>query len=263
MGALELKRAFFLGLALTSACGASRSSAESPSPLGALSTPATPESRGEAQPSASSLPVDADDGIWGDANAPVTLLVFTDLQCPFCARGHASLIELERRYGPARLRVVVKHVPLAGHEGAVPAARAAQAVLALSGRAQFFRYLDHAFSNQERVAAGQALALAAELGLDPRAVAERADSAAIGAQVLRDVLLADRIAVPATPHYRINGLALTGARSPSELAFVVEAELAAAAKLRAEGVLAADVYARRVEHNFSRPEPGKSAAPKP
>ena len=71
MGALELKRAFFLGLALTSACGASRSSAESPSPLGALSTPATPESRGEAQPSASSLPVDADDGIWGDANAPV------------------------------------------------------------------------------------------------------------------------------------------------------------------------------------------------
>lgn len=200
--------------------------------------------------------MDADDGVWGSALAPVTVLVFTDLQCPFCARAHASLIELERRYGEAKLRVVIKHVPLTNHEGAVPAARVAQAVLALHGRALFFRYIDRAFANQDRVANGESVALGAELGLEPRALREYAGSAAIGAQVLNDVLLADRIAVSATPHFRINGLGLTGALPASELARVIDAELIQAASLRGRGVSEADIYKQRVQANFSKNPPG-------
>jgi protein-disulfide isomerase len=267
VGTLELgKFSAPFAAALVLACGASgassvaRSDAARSADLAELHTPRTAESRGELQPSSSELPVDVDDGVWGAADAPVTLIVFTDLECPFCARAHASLIELERRYGAARLRVVIKHVPLAGHEGAVPAARVAQAVLALAGRGGFFRYLDRAFANQERVAAGEALALAGELGLDPRALLERADSAEIGAQVLRDVLLANKIAVAATPHFRINGLARTGVRPLAELAGLIDAELAQAGELRARGVAAIDVYALRVRHNFSLPEDASSTA---
>jgi protein-disulfide isomerase len=267
VGTLELTR--FIGIfwaALVLSCapsGPPRSADGSSAGNTALATPATPEANGEPQPSSSEVPVDSDDGVWGAANAPVTLVVFTDLQCPFCARAHASLIELERRYGTARLRVVIKHVPLAGHQGAIPAARVAQAVLALAGRGRFFQYLDRAFAHQERIAAGEALLLAAELGLDPRPLAQRADSAAIGAQVLADVLLADKIAVSATPHFRINGLALTGARALAELAAAIDGELTRASELNAQGVAATDVYARRVQHNFSLPEAQASSTSGP
>jgi protein-disulfide isomerase len=252
--ALELRWSLLLAGALSAGCQ-TQSATRSPSAAASLITPAFSESGSIPEPSSPTLPVDLDDGVWGSAHAPVTVMVFTDLQCPYCLHGHASLVALEQRYGGARLRVVVKHVPLSGHAGAVPAARVAQAVLELGGRAAFFRYLDRAFAEQERVAAGQAVALAAELGFEPGKVVERAESAAIGAQVLADVQLADRIAVPATPHYRINGLSLTGVRTRAELERVVDAELAAAAALRATGVPAAEVYARRVQHNFPLPEP--------
>lgn len=259
MGTLELaKNTLLIGAFAALACrhdgGANAARQGSAAELSSLQTPPQAELRPAPEPSSSNLPVDPDDGVWGSPLAPVTVVVFTDLECPFCARAHAMLVALERHYGEARLRVVVKHVPLAGHQGAVPAARVAQAVLALSGRGSFFRYLDHAFANQGRVAAGEALALAAELGLDRRTLAERAGSAAMGAQILGDVMLADRLAVSATPHYRINGLGLTGVRSFQELERVIDAELARATELRSAGVAASDVYARRVRDNFLLPE---------
>ncbi|HWA78016.1 MAG TPA: DsbA family protein [Polyangiaceae bacterium] len=254
MGSLELTnscRLFVAALALS--CQPTPSASAPPASLApaAFETPPPSRAEAEAQPTAQELPVDADDGVWGSALAPVTVLVFTDLQCPFCARAHATLIELERRYGEARLRVVIKHVPLSNHEGAVPAARMAQAVLGVYGRQQFFRFIDHAFKNQDRVASGEAVPLVSELGLDPRKLIESANSAAIGAQVLRDVMLADHIAVPATPHFRINGVGLTGALPSSDLARVINGELAEAEALRKQGMAEADVYAARVRENMT------------
>jgi protein-disulfide isomerase len=199
--------------------------------------------------------VETDDGVWGAALAPVTVVVFTDLECPFCARGHRALVELERHYGEARLRVVIKHVPLANHAFAVPAARVAQAVLALGGRGKFFEYLDRAFTTPDEVAQGHVLELAVPLGLDMNQLRERADSAEIGRQVLGDVLLADRLKVPATPHYRINGLPLTGVQTVAKLVELVDEELVKTAQLSASGVPGAQVYATRVRENFGKPEP--------
>jgi protein-disulfide isomerase len=257
MGSLELAhyfRSFTAALALSCQPSQAANTPPASSPV-AFETPAPSRAEAETQPSTGELPVDADDGVWGSALAPVTVLVFTDLQCPFCARAHATLIELEQRYGEARLRVVIKHVPLSNHEGAVPAARMAQAVLSVYGRKQFFRFIDRAFANQERLAAGEALPLASELGLDPRKLIEPANSAEIGAQVLRDVMLADHIAVSATPHFRINGLGLTGALPSSELARVINAELAAAEALQKQGLSAADIYAARVRENLRSAPP--------
>lgn len=221
---------------------------------GAAHTPPTRERRSGLEPSSSQLPVDADDGIWGEPLAPVTIVMFTDLQCPFCARGHEALTALERHYGEARLRVVVKHCPMSFHAGAVPAARVAQAVLALGGQRRFFEYLDRAFAQQQRIADGYALELVAPLGLDVSAVAERAGDPAIGQEVLRDTALADRLHVTGTPHQRINGLGVTGALPASYLAKLVDDELVAAQALLAQGVPAAEVYARRVQLNIAKPE---------
>jgi protein-disulfide isomerase len=128
-------------------------------------------------------------------------------------------------------------------------------VLAVGGRRKFFEYLDRAFERQADVAAGRALDLAKPLGLDSNALLLRAESKESGEQVLRDVTLADRLQVPATPHYRLNGRALTGARAPEELITLIDAELREAEKLRAAGTAADAVYAARVRVNLQLPEP--------
>jgi protein-disulfide isomerase len=165
------------------------------------------------------------------------------------------LTELERRYGEKRLRVVIKHLPLSRHAGAIPAARVAQAVLAMAGPGKFFEYLDRAFADQERVALGRALEIAVPLGLDLEALRARAASAAIGAQVVRDVALADKVGVPATPHFRVNGLGVTGAQPVELMVRVIEAELIEVARLLGAGVPPESAYARRVVANLSEPEP--------
>lgn len=200
------------------------------------------------------LPVDVDDGVWGEPEAPVTVLVFTDLQCRFCAESHAVLTALQRQYGEARLRVVVKHVPLARHAFAVPAARVAQAVLELGGRRRFFEYLDAAFSKPDAVASGAVLELGVALQIDAEELKALAGSTAIGEQVLRDALLAEKLGITATPHFRVNGLPLTGVQPLEVLSAHVDAELREATTLRQRGTPPNSIYEQRVSVNLSKPE---------
>jgi protein-disulfide isomerase len=218
----------------------------------------TPASNQEGSASAvtgNAVPVEADDGTWGAALAPVTLVVFTDLRCPFCAQGHELIQKLEQHYGPLELRVVVKQVPLASHAGAIPAARVAQAVLELGGNAKFFEYLDRAFARQDQVAGGNALELALPLGIDAARLAERAGSAAVGQQVLNDTDLAERLAVPALPHLRINGRGFTGVHPYDTLVRAIDRELAEVRRLTSAGIPKDQVYSRRVAQNLNLPEP--------
>jgi len=75
------------------------------------------------------LPVGSDDPVWGSATAPVTIVEFSDLQCPFCSRVQPTIKSLQAKYGPNQLRVVFKHNPLPFHDHARPAAKVADAVL--------------------------------------------------------------------------------------------------------------------------------------
>ena len=68
--------------------------------------------------------------VTGPANALVTLVEFSDFQCPYCKRAHATVEELVKRY-PGKLRVVFKHQPLPFHQHALPAA-----LFAMEARAQ-------------------------------------------------------------------------------------------------------------------------------
>src|SRR3954468_19679439 len=81
----------------------------------------------------SPVPVTSDDPMWGHRVAPVTMVMFSDLQCPFCARVEPTLEELKRIYGPAKLRIIWKNGPLPFHPQAKPAAEAAMAVFDLAG----------------------------------------------------------------------------------------------------------------------------------
>ena len=77
----------------------------------------------------------------GPASAPIEIQVFADFECPFCRRGEATLVELERAH-PGQIRVVWRNLPLAGHRHARAAARAALEAFAQRGNQGFWRMHD-------------------------------------------------------------------------------------------------------------------------
>src|SRR4051794_11950623 len=117
-----------LSLALLSGCTVNRSAHQAPV-RGAQSAAAPSGDRthvwsalGTAQPSSTQIPVGTDDPVWGAPTAPVTIVEFTDLECPFCARVAPTIEVLKQMYGPAQLRLVFKHNPLPFHAHARKAA---------------------------------------------------------------------------------------------------------------------------------------------
>src|SRR6478609_4854692 len=125
---------------------------------------------GGVQSSSELLPVDSDDPVWGSATAPVTLIEFSDFQCPFCSRVQPTIKTLQAKYGPSQLRVVFKHCPLPFHEHARPAAKVADAVLHQGGSSAFYAFLDLAFAEQPKLGDEALVAWVARVGLDPQAV---------------------------------------------------------------------------------------------
>lgn len=164
-------------------------------------------------PSAASGPVAipvGDSPILGPKKAPHTLVIFTDLQCPFCLKVHSSLrdwVDDPRLKG--KLKVVFKHFPLAFHAEARPAARAALAARAVGGDEAFWAMTDSVFRGQRRLNEYFYAAAAEELGLDADAFARA--SAKVGsadAIISRDIALGEKLNVRGTPTLFVNGVEL-------------------------------------------------------
>jgi protein-disulfide isomerase len=197
--------------------------------------------------------VDADDAVLGSPTAPITLVVFTDFQCPFCSRAHPTLEELSRGYGHDKIRVVFKHNPLPFHQDAMPAALAAQAVHQVAGPQAFFNYVNLLFANQRALTDANLESWAAQVGA--RNVSRAASSAEVREKVERDKALAASLGLSGTPSFMINGQKIVGAQPVERFREVIDAELTETAALRRSGVPAEDVYARRVEHNRGQEPP--------
>ncbi|MEO8902548.1 MAG: thioredoxin domain-containing protein [Polyangiaceae bacterium] len=229
-------------------------------PMGPLQLATSSTGQGP-QPSSDALPVAEDDAVWGSANAPVTLVEFSDLQCPFCARVHPTVKQLETTYGPDKLRVVFKHNPLPFHQNARPAARVADAVLRQAGSKAFFAFLDLAFSEQAKLS-DQALSdWVSRLGLDPALIMKRAELQDTADKIDRDIALAGKVGANGTPAFRINGITVSGAVPLADFTSVIDAELAATADLSRRGTAPNAVYAARVATNFTLPKPAKDDEP--
>ena len=85
----------------------------------------------------------------GPKNAPITVVLFSDFQCPFCGRVEPSIVELEKAY-PGKVRVAWKNFPLSFHNNAKPAAEAA---LAAHEQGKFWQMHDILFKNQQALSA--------------------------------------------------------------------------------------------------------------
>src|SRR5687767_14487272 len=96
----------------------------------------------------SPIPVTSEDPVWGNRNAPVTIVEFSDFQCPFCSRVEPTMEQVRTTYGPDKVRIIWKNEPLSFHDKAKPAAEAAQGVFAHKGSEAFWKFHSTAFKNQ-------------------------------------------------------------------------------------------------------------------
>ncbi len=196
------------------------------------------------------LPVEADDATWGRADAPVTIVGFIDLQCPFCARGFQTLRDLQQEYGPERLRVVIKHLPLDMHPDALPAAVAAQAVRNLAGDAAFFDYAARVMAEPQGIDATSLADHAEEVGVERALYNETVSDEATFRAVIQDLELAQRLGINGTPAFYVNGALIQGAQSIGRFREIIDAEAQAMKARLQEGSDWKSAYAQRVTENL-------------
>jgi len=145
-----------------------------------------------------------DDPSRGDANAPVTIVEFTDFQCPACAAMHPVLDDVLKTYGN-KVRFVVRDFPLNMHEWARKAAEAANAA---NAQGKFFEYIAVLFKNQKALDVPSLKKYASELGLDRARFDAALDRGVYAAEVEKDVSDGEMYGVGSTPTIFINGVQL-------------------------------------------------------
>jgi protein-disulfide isomerase len=200
------------------------------------------------------VPIASDDATWGNRDALVTVVAFEDIQCPFCARTAPTIQKLEAEYGPEKLRVVWKHLPLPFHPNARPAAEAAEGVRALGGNDAFWKFLEQAFANQKELGADSYAKWASNAGVDATAFANGAKSGVWAAKVQRDLATAQKLGVDGTPAFLVNGAWITGAQPYEAFKQTVDAALTQAGLLIVSGTSRVGVYAAAAATNF-KPQP--------
>ncbi len=171
-----------------------------------------------------SISVD-DDPARGDANATVTVVEFTDFQCPSCAAMQPVLDDVLKSYGN-KVRFVVRDFPLSAHANARKAAEAANAA---NAQGKFFEYASLLFKHQNALDVGSLKKYASELGLNRALFDAALDTGKYSAEVKHDIEEGEKYGVDSTPTVFINGVALT-VLSPEALRAAIEKALAAAAK---------------------------------
>jgi protein-disulfide isomerase len=140
----------------------------------------------------------------GAVNAPVTIVEFTDFQCPACAAMHPVLEEVIKSYGN-KVRVVVRDFPLSQHEWAQKAAEAANAA---NAQGKFFEYIAILFKNQKALDVASLKKYASELGLNRAQFDAALDRGVHAAEVQKDVEDGRIYGVSSTPTVFINGVRL-------------------------------------------------------
>ncbi|MDB5214499.1 MAG: Periplasmic thiol:disulfide interchange protein DsbA, partial [Myxococcaceae bacterium] len=199
----------------------------------------------------SPVPVTSRDPIWGKRDAPVTIVQFSDFQCPFCGRVEPTLDQVRTTYGPDIVRIVWKNQPLSFHVNAKPAAESAQVVFKLKGSDAFFKFHDLAFKNQGQLTPENFRLWAIASGVDGIAYDKALATHVALKKIDEDQELAKKIGANGTPSFRINGVELSGAQAIDRFKQLIDTELAKANAKVATGTPKDKVYVVMSTANFA------------
>jgi protein-disulfide isomerase len=167
----------------------------------------------------------------GAADAPVTLVEFSDFHCPFCKKAQATLKQLLEKY-PGKVRLAYRDFPI---DNLHPQARrAAEAARCAQDQRRFWEYHDLLFTHSPQASSDDLERYAEQVSLDMTKFKQCLSSGAHQATVQRDFYEGTRLGVSGTPAFFINGRPLSGAQSLEAFARVIDEELARIAALPRE-----------------------------
>ena len=157
----------------------------------------------------------------GPATAPVTIVEFSDFQCPYCKRVLPTLDQVKGKYGD-QVRVVYRHYPLSIHANAQ---KAAEAAMCADDQGKFWEMHDLLFSEQQKLAAEDLKEKATRLGLDAGKFGQCLDSGTHAEAVKADMRDGTVAGVDGTPAFFINGRFVSGAVPFETIAAVIDDEI--------------------------------------
>ena len=237
-------------------------------------SPGTPEASGLRSrnvPAHAHVPLQGNEPQRGPDDALVTIVEFSDFECPYCARVVITLKQLMQGYGND-VRIVWMNYPLPFHKNARRAATAGLEAHAQKGNEAFWALHDKMFANQSALAGASLEKMAEEVGLDLDTIREALASDKYDATIDAHESLAYDLGVRGTPAFFINGRFFRGAQPLTRFATIVNEELDHAKALVARGTPKLEVYETTIASGITKveieppkaaPVPGAAPAPSP
>ena len=165
--------------------------------------------------------------VLGQENATVTIVEFSDFQCPFCESWFQNVKpQLQPYIDRGEVRLVYAHFPLSFHENAEPSALASECA---NEQGKFWEYHDTLFENQSALDAASLKKYASDLGMDSAKFNSCFDSSKYLSEVQAEFNEGVSLGVNGTPTFFINGQKIVGAQPWTSFKSVIDAELAQAA----------------------------------
>lgn len=160
----------------------------------------------------------------GGADAKVTVVEFSDFQCPYCAKGASVLTELKKKYG-SRIKIVFKNFPLPFHNHAQKAAEAGLCANE-QGVKKFWSLHDKMFADQTKLDKAGLVQSAKSLGLDTGKFSKCLDSGKFADKIKADMKDGQNAGVKSTPTFFVNGKMVNGAQPVEIFSELIDADLA-------------------------------------
>ncbi len=170
--------------------------------------------------------IDESRAFMGPKTAKVTIVEFSDFECPYCSRGYATVKEVMKEY-PNDVRVLFKHLPLDFHPKALPAAKYFEAI-AMQDQEKAIKYHDAIFQNQDKLRSegeGFMKKVAKDLGINMKKLEADVASEAVMKKIQADIDEAKSFEISGTPGFIINGVSLRGAYPFSEFKSIIDKHL--------------------------------------
>lgn len=169
------------------------------------------------------IDIQSNDPKIGESDAKITIVEFTDYECPYCTRGNKVIKQVLAAY-PNSVKLVVKDFPLGFHKNAIPAAEAAHCVNDQDGD-KYWQFRDLLFGNRKNLAANNLQDYAAQVGVDLNEFNLCVANKKFADKVKDGQKRGMRAGVSGTPAFFINGILLSGAQPFNKFKEIIEEEL--------------------------------------
>jgi protein-disulfide isomerase len=165
----------------------------------------------------------------GEKNAPITIVEYSDFQCPFCQRGYQTTEEVLKKY-EGKVHFMYKHLPLPMHPFAMPAAKRYEAI-ALQSSDKALKYYHEVFKNQGELSSkGEKFldSAAKKAGADMAKMKADLDSKKVMDRINADMEEAKKFGFSGTPGFIVSGVSIRGAYPASTFSEIIDKKLASA-----------------------------------